>query len=121
MLGRIFAVEYLLSLGRGHIGYVGEATSESICYAPQAEIFLREAEAGGVTVSSHEIGRVAEIEKRLSHLPTAAAEALRDYLLGLPKPAAVHCEDDFVARVTCDEPLRAGIAIPEEHIRTPGR
>jgi LacI family transcriptional regulator len=108
------AVEYLVSLGRGHLGYVGEASTESVSLSAQVEHFLREVESAGLAVSAHEIGRVAVIENRLSHLPADAAGALQAYLKGLPKPAAVYCEDDFVARVTCDEAASAGIEVPDE-------
>lgn len=108
------AIEHLVSLGRGHLGYVGEASTESVSLSAQVRYFLREVESAGLAASAHEIGRVAAIENRLSHLPEDAAGALRAYLKGLPKPAAVHCEDDFVARVTCDEAARAGIEVPDE-------
>jgi len=108
------AVEHLLEFDRPTAAYIGEGTSESISFKAQRKRFVERMTKEGLEAHAHEFGRVAEIEDRLTNLPEKAAHKLQKFLHDLSKPAVILCQDDYVARVVCDEAIAAGITIPDE-------
>lgn len=113
-LNRDLIFKHLLGLGRTNLAYIGEATSGSPTLIAQQAYFadlMRQAEVEPLV---YEIGRVAEIELRLTQLPDEKGKRLQGFLSSLPKPAAVACEDDYVARLVCEEAAKAGIRVPED-------
>jgi LacI family transcriptional regulator len=108
------AAEFLVALGRQHLGYVGAATSDSEEFRRRQNLFLKLVADKCLTASGFEIGRVNGIENRITSLPEDAAARLRVFLTGLPKPAALWCEDDYIARLVCDHAGTAGLRVPED-------
>ncbi len=105
-------VDHLLGLGLPHAAYIGWQTS---CYGPllRAQSTLNErSRLQGVAFHSHETGGFPGAGDRMARIPTKVTAVLTKFLISLPKPAAVWCEDDLLARLVCDLSAQAGITVP---------
>lgn len=109
------AFDHLATLGRKQIAYIGIDTSHSI-QERRRKSFLDRAAQRSLDVAAFEIdfSNIAVNVNRLIKLDKDAARLLQNFLADLPKPAAVWCDDDYVARIICDHAAREGVRVPED-------
>jgi LacI family transcriptional regulator len=67
-----------------------------------------------VTCQAHDLGNYPGMEDSLRPVPAAVLRRLRSFLTKLPRPAAVWCEDDHLARMVCDLAAAAGLRVPQD-------
>jgi LacI family transcriptional regulator len=108
------ALDHLAALGRNQAAYIGSATSESPELLRRQNAFLDAAAQRGMDVASFEIGSLDAVDNRLAGVPAAADRRLRGFLAKLPKPAAIWCEDDYVAHLVCEHALLEDLRVPED-------
>lgn len=109
------ALEHLVDLGCRQIAYIGTATSKSVESTQRQDRFLTKAARRGLEVASFETGPIDNrIDNRVTSLPKAAVEDLRRFLVGLSKPTAVWCEDDYLAHLVSNHAVEVGLRVPED-------
>lgn len=108
------AASYLAGLGREQTSYVGCETGGSRTFRQRLEQFSKQCEELGMACGSHDLPRIEHMENHLTRLPDADARSLQAFLLALPKPASVWCEEDHLARLVCRQAKACGISIPED-------
>jgi len=109
------ALDYFSALGRSQVAYIGIDTSQGFLAARRSR-FLNAVEELGLGAVAYEIKKASGIKSihRLMNMEEEEALALQHFLAELPKPAAVWCDDDYVARLVCDHAMLVGIKVPEE-------
>lgn len=108
------AMDHLLALGRKHAAYVGWSTAGSALHTKQMEEFLSRCQSAGIGATSFETGKLRGGNIRIAKIPAVMRSSIARFITGLPKPAAVWCEDDVLARLVCDEAGRHGVLVPDE-------
>jgi LacI family transcriptional regulator len=108
------AMDHLLGLGRKQAAYVGWATAGSALNTKHLEAYLARCQSAGIAAASFEAGQLRGENLHITKVPAPVRSGLARFIAGLPKPAAVWCEDDMLARLVCDQAGREGIAVPAE-------
>lgn len=108
------AASHLFELGRSHAAFVGWATALDPRPETPATWFGACCRDAGVVFHSHDIGNYPGMDDPLRPVPAAALGRLRSFLSKLPKPAAIWCEDDHLARMVCDLAAAAGLRVPQD-------
>lgn len=106
-------IEHLARLGRGHAAFVGHMIAPGSSKQRQRDLFLEEAGSRGWTAAAVEVpGIPSEERKRLAE--PAAERKLGEFLRGLPTPAVVACDDDYVAALVCSVAEHVGLRVPDD-------
>lgn len=108
------AIEHLAGLGREHAAYVGIDTSHSVELKRRRNSFFKGLWQQGIKTEEHEIDPGATLETRVVELTRYESRRLRRFLAKLPGPAAIWCEDDYIARLVCDHAALEGLRVPED-------
>lgn len=108
------ALDHLTELGYPQIAYIGTTTSMSESRTLTQNNFLNEGRRRGLEIDSFEIGSVDGIDNRITNISDKAVERLRTFLTNLEKPTAIWCEDDYLARIICDQAILIDLKIPED-------
>lgn len=108
------AARHLFELGRSHAAFVGWATAQDPRPETPATWFGGCCRNAGVSFQWHDIGNYPGMEDSLRPVPAAARGRLRSFIDKLPKPAAIWCEDDHLARLACDVAAEAGHEVPRD-------
>ncbi len=107
------AVEHLAQLGRRHAAYVGHLSSRNPAKQRLRDGFLDRASRRGWTVAAMEIPGEPSAERHRLAEP-ASEQELIDFLRGLRRPVAVHCDDDYVGVLVCQVAEHLGLAVPDD-------
>jgi len=108
------AFEHLAAREPRLIAYVGVETSRGTL-TWRRDRFLEMADQRGFEAVAFEINLPEGINSvyRLMR-PSESGEDLQRFLVDLPKPAALWCDDDYVARFVCSHADQGGLSVPED-------
>lgn len=106
------AIDHLDRLDRRQYLFVGCAISPVEALGDRVRMFVDGFLERGRRVDVLELGVAGGIENRTVVLSFAQQRTLIRKLRQLKGPAAIWCEDDFVARIVCDTAAEIGLAVP---------
>jgi LacI family transcriptional regulator len=99
------AGEYLLRLGLDHYAYAGCSRMRALC--DRRDGFLSVMQAAGKAVDRFEAPVILDV-------PAPGTPSLDQWLLRLPRPAAVYCCDDEIAVQVISKCQTLNISVPDE-------
>jgi LacI family transcriptional regulator len=108
------AASHLFELGRSYAAFIGWATALDPRPETPATWFGGCCSDNGVTFHSHDIGNYPGMDDPLRPVPAAVLGRLRSFLRKLPKPAALWCEADHLARMVCDLAAADDLRVPQD-------
>lgn len=106
------AAEHLIQLGQQHAAFIGWATSLDPRKENPMTWFRGHCQEAGVNFSAHDLGAYPGMEDPVNPVPPEVMSRLVTFLVELPKPAAIWCEDDHLARLICDTAIKADLHVP---------
>ena len=106
------AAEHLFALNRAHAAFVGWETAQDPHGSTPLTWFADCCREAGVIFHSHTMSHLRGIDGPTQRLPVSAYSRLRGFLDALPRPAAIWCQDDYLARMVCDMAAELGIHVP---------